>query len=164
MKKGFRIAILDLGRIRKELNLSLSEMGDRLHAYSLGIDNDTFVNTRVSEWINGHRPVPGYVFRSAAKLVLDQWCDARHTVARKNVPEVDYVYGSLLNQLFGELLRREHELKNGRRAEVRNLLCEVRKFRRMQQRELERLLDVKMGYVFATEPGGFDEEAAGEVL
>lgn len=162
--KPFEVRPLDLQAIRKGINLTLREMGIKIGCYSRDVDCGTFVATRVSEWEKGHRPVPDYVFRAAAYITLDYWSDDRHSVAREKVAEVDFYYGTLLSKPFGALLCLEHELGKSRKAEHRRQLVEIRKLRRMQQHVIEKLFGVKMGYVFAAEPGGFNEEAAGEVL
>lgn len=157
---------IDLKQIKRKLHLTNEEMGSRLKAqcYDNSIDNDTYVGTRVSEWMNGHRSTPDYIYRFAARMVLDIWSEERHAAAQEHIPQLDKRFGSLLSPMFGDLLSREHELSKGRNAQNRALLAEIRKFRRMKQKELEKLLDIKMGYVFAAEPGGFDEDAAGETL
>lgn len=163
-KRAFEIKPIDIRAIRQGLNLSQEQMGDRIALLSKDVGNDTFVPSRISEWENGHRSVPGYVYHAVAYVLLSEWSGDRHSVDRDMVADVDEFYGSLLSAPFGELLCVEHALSNSRKAADRATLIDVRKTRRAQQRYLEQVLDVRMGFVFAAEPGGYDEDAEGEVL
>ena len=163
-KTAYEVKPLDIRKVRRKLGLTLRELGKRIAVYSSHINNDTFVPTRISEWEKGHRAVPGYVYRAVAYVVLDEWSDVRHAATSNKIANIDAFYGGRLSVPFGELLRMEHALGKSRRATDRAVLTELRKIRREQQRNLERMLDITMGYVFAAEPGGFDEDAAGECL
>ena len=150
--KQKQIVPVDIRKIRQTLALTMKEMGERIAIYTQGVPYSPIPETRVSEWEFRHRPIPSYVFTASANMLLDHWSEDRHMALPERQLEVDVFYGSVLNQAFGHMFKLEHELMKGRRKDQK-LLITLREARRLQQRYLERLLGIRMYYVFAHDMG-----------
>lgn len=150
--KQKQIVPVDIRRIRQTLDLTMKQMGEQIAIYAQGVPYSPVPETRVSEWEFRHRHIPSYVFTASAKLLLDHWSEDRHMALPARQPDVDVFYGSALNQAFGHMFKLENELLKGRKPDHK-LLNSLRDARLMQQRYLERLLGVRMFYVFTDDMG-----------
>lgn len=166
MKKALgnkEIIPVDIRGIRQAVGLTMKQMGERIATWSQGLYNTPIPETRIAEWEFRCRAIPDYVFTASTYILLDFWSDDRHMVPAQRKLEVDSYYSAILNQPLGNLFRLEQELMKSRSTQQRKLLKQVREARMIQQRYLERLLHVRMAYVFEDEPGPgndkWDEEA-----
>ncbi|MBU5612889.1 hypothetical protein [Geomonas azotofigens] len=147
-----QIVPVDIRRIRQTLDLTMKQMGEQIAIYSQGVPYSPVPETRVSEWEFRHRHIPSYVFTASAKLLLDHWSEDRHMALPARQLDVDVFYGSALNPAFGHMFKLEKEMLKGS-SRNHKVLSWLREARVMQQRYLERLLAVRMFYVFAHDMG-----------
>ena len=144
---------VNIREIRQKVGLTTQQMADRITAITQQRHYTHIPQTRISEWEMGHRAVPDYVFTASAYVLLDSWSDDRHMTPPDRQREVDIYYGSVLNKPLGELFKLELKLERSRNQKLRSLVRHVRRARLEQMKNLERVLHVKMAYVFDSEPG-----------
>jgi hypothetical protein len=146
-----QIVPIDIRKIRQTLDLTMKQMGEQIAIYSQGVPHSPVPETRVNEWEFRHRHIPSFVFTASAKLLLDHWSEDRHMALPARQLDVDVFYGSALNAAFGHLFKLEKDLFKGSRNHKQ--LSWLREVRAMQQRYLEKMLGVRMFYVFAHDMG-----------
>lgn len=147
------IVTVDIRRIRQALHLTMNQMGVKISIYYKGLVKKPVPGSRVNEWEFGYRPVPDYVFTASANLLLDSWFEDRHRAPQQNRGDVDVYYATALNEPLGELFKIELALGEYPCAEKCDVAKRVRIARLAQQRYLEKLLGVRMWYVFTEELG-----------
>jgi transcriptional regulator with XRE-family HTH domain len=153
-ERNNEIVPLDIRRIRQALGLSQKEMGVRISLLSQGVKFTPIPETRIAEWEKGWRPVPDYVFITAAKILLNSWSNDRHLTPETRQRDVDAYYGKVLNVPLGEMFRLEQQLALSRNPNQRKLVKKARHVRLSHMKYLETVLHVEMNYVFDPDPSG----------
>lgn len=115
MKKKIR-PLIDIKRLREELDLTRKELAKTIALYSKGQNGRHEIDGRIFEWEMNSRPVPDYVIISCAKYIADEWGSVRIETPAKQRPEVDEKFGELLLPGLGKLLRIRAKLEDDSNA------------------------------------------------
>lgn len=145
---------LDLKFIRESLrggNVTLKQMGEIIPSYVPACPYCAVPESRVQDWELGRRSVPEYVYYAYAALVADDWACDRHQVAESTLMDIDYRYGSMLNEGFGELLKLEHLIEQSSDPAHRVILPCLALQRNCWKRHFMDLFGLNMEHVWAEE-------------
>ena len=149
---------IDIRKIRQTLGFSMKHMGQLVAIYSQGIHNTPIPDTRIGEWEFQRRAIPDYVFTASTNILLDYWSTDRHMTPDYRQMEVDAYYSAVLNRPLGHLYKLEWELSKSRNFHQRKMVKQIRKARIEQMKFLEKMLHIRMSYIFSPEPGPGDDD------